>query len=189
MKIWELQKMDSFVFDSEMLLIRGVYIWTYLLDKTCNHAVKSGEDISSPRDMWAEGKAEAFAQCILNLQWKPRFAWVLSLPFEREELPPPGPHRDVSPVGFWAQTCFLGGWQLTLCFWCLFSVRSVTCTFVTKANCDFICARSMAPSPTPRCNTVCRLPTCLRSSPKPAEAWSVDSFLSSPFSESTQRML
>lgn len=179
LKLWELERDGLFHLRFRNVSNGGsLCIWTYLLDKTCNHAFKSGKDILSPRDPWAEGEAGAFAQCIPNLQWKPRFVWILNLPFEREEVPAPNPHGVASLLGFWALTRFSSGWQLTLGFCCLFSVRSVTCTFVTKANCDFICARSTAPSPTPRCNTACRPLTCLRSSPKPAE-WSME--CSSPF--------
>lgn len=92
------------------------------------------------------------------------------------------PQGRTSFSGSSSSGAFLG-LMTTLCLWFSLSARSVTCISVTKASCVFTCVRSTGPSPTPRCNTACPPPTCLPSSPKPAEAWSVDAFHSSPFSE------
>lgn len=75
--------MDCFILDSEMRYYLGEFASEFILDKTCNHAVKSGKGISSPgnRSETLEGEAGTFAQSILNIQRKPGFKWVLNPPF------------------------------------------------------------------------------------------------------------
>lgn len=146
--------------------------------------LKQGKSMSNTM----ESLGGTFVQSMMVPSYELGFGWASSLAIQKEELPNHS-QGECPSLGLWIVTHFLGWWPLTVCLWFSFSARSVTCISVTKASCVFTCARSTAPSPTPRCNTVCPPLTCPRSFPKPAEAWSVDAVYSSPFSESTQRIL